>query len=146
MAGVLEPFHHPGILLIRKSFRPRHDPDVSSVRHSDDGGLVVWREIADQKGRLERPNKLHAPLGVGFPIVDESPRPIGFQRAVETALVEGERSRDGAIRRERVILNRIVSLGFNESWDVSDDIPVAHEFFQIHFSGDGLQGRQIRRR
>jgi hypothetical protein len=54
-------------------------------------------QVDDPVFDADGPNELHAPDGVGLPVLDESPQRVGFERPLKTALVETESRFDGAV-------------------------------------------------
>lgn len=122
-----------------EGFASRHDPGVFAVGNADDGGLVVIVQVHDEVGGLEGPDEAHAPLGARLAVVDEAARAIGFQGAVEAVLVEGVGGGDGAVLGEAVGFDAVVGFIFDEGGDVGDDIPVAHETFEVDWAVEGAQ-------
>ena len=137
MAVIDQPLYELLITSFRKGFGTGHDPDIPTVRHADDGGLIGIVEIGDEVGSFEGPDELHAPFGIGLEVVDEAARVVGFERSGEIACIEDVGRRNRAIGVELVTLDTIKGVVLDEGGNMCDDVPVAHEAIQIHPSVDG---------
>ena len=137
MAVIGQPLHEFLIAFLRNGFGTGHDPDVTTVGHTDDGRLVGIVEIGNEVGGLEGPNKLHTPLGIGLLVVDEAARVVGLEGACEIAGVEHVGGRNRAIGVELVTFDAIEGIVFDEGGNMCDDIPVTHEAIQINPSING---------
>ena len=132
VAVIDEPFYKFVIPSLRKSFGTGHDPDILTIRYTDDGGFVGVIEISNQVGGFEGPDELHTPLGVGLVVMDEAAGVVGLEGSGEIAGVEHVGGRDRAIGVELVTFDAIEGVVFDEGGNMCDDIPVTHEAIQIN--------------
>ena len=137
VAVIDQPLDELIITNLRKGFGTGHDPDVSTIRHTDDSGFIGIVEIRDEVGGFEGPDELHTPLGIGLQVVDEAARVVGFERSGEIACVEHVGGRNRAIGVELVTFDTIKGIVLDEGGNMCDDVPVTHEAIQIHPSVDG---------
>ena len=136
VAVIDEPFYEFFVAGLRKGFGTSHDPDITTVRDTDDSRLIGIVEISDEVGSLKRPNKLHTPLGISLVIIDEATWVVSLEGPGEIALVKHVGGRNCAIGVELVTFDTIKGVVFDEGGDVCDDVPVAHETIQINPSVD----------
>jgi len=127
VAVIDEPLDELIITSLRKGFGTGHDPDIPTVRYTYDGGLIGIVQIGDEVGGFEGPNELHTPFGIGFEVMDEAARVVGFEGAGEIACVEDVGRRNRAIRVELVTFDTIKGIIFDEGGNMCDDVPVTHE-------------------
>ena len=132
MAVIDEPFYKFLIFRFWKSFGAGHDPDILTIRYTDDCGLVGIVEVRNQVGGFEGPDELHTPFGISFEVMDEAARVVGFEGSGEIAGVENVSGRDRAIGVELVTFDTIEGVVLDESGNMCDDIPVTHEAIQIN--------------
>ena len=132
MAVIDEPFYKFVVLSFRNGFGTGHDPDILTIRHTDDGGLVGIVEIGNQVGGFEGPDELHTPFGISLEVMDEAARVVGLEGSGEIACVEHVSGRDRAIRIELVTFDAIEGVVLDEGGNMCDDIPVTHEAIQIN--------------
>ena len=132
VAVISEPFYEFIIFGLGNGFGTGHDPGISTVRHTDDGGLVGIVEIGDEVGGFEGPDELHTPLGISFVVMDEAARVVCLEGSGEIAGVEHVGGRDRAIGIELVTFDTIEGVVFDEGGNMCDDIPVTHEAIQIN--------------
>ena len=137
MVVIDEPFYKFVVLSFWDGFGAGHDPDILTIRYTDDGRLVGIVEIGNEVGGLEGPNKLHTPLGIGLEVMDEAARVVGLEGSGEIACVEHVGGRDRAIRVELVTLDTIEGVVFDEGGNMCDDIPVTHEAVEVDAPVDG---------
>lgn len=116
-----------------------HDPEVAATGDADEGGLVGVVEVGDEKGGFEGPEELHAPIGVGFTVVDKPGGSVGFKGAFGGAAAEGEGGGDGAVGIKGVRLDGVDGVAFDPSGDVGQDIPIAHEAREVDVKIHGLE-------
>ena len=89
-------------------------------------------EIENVIRQRNRPEELHAPLGVGF-LVHHPCDPVHhFLRTVKAALPVTENVVHLSIRPHAVGVLRIVGVPLQPVRDVPDDPPIPHESRQIH--------------
>ena len=129
VAVIDQPFHELIITSFRNGFGTGHDPDITTVGHTDDGGLIGIVEIGDEVGGLEWPDELHAPFGIGLEVMDEAARVVGFKRSGEITGVEHVGRRNRAIGVELVTFYTIKGIVLDEGGNMCDDVPVTHETF-----------------
>ena len=122
---------------LRNGFGTGHDPDVTTVGHTDDRGLVGFVEIGDEVGGLKGPDKLHTPLGISLVVVHEAARVVCLERPGEIALVENVSGRNRAIGVQLVTFDTIEGVVFDESGNMCDDMPVPHKAVEVDASVDG---------
>ena len=137
MAVIDEPFYEFFISRLRNGFGTGHDPNIPTVRHTDDGGLVGIVEIGNQVGGFEGPDELHTPFGISLLVMNEAARVVGLEGSGEIACVENVSGRNRAIGVELVTFDTIKGVVLDESGNVCDDIPVTHEAIQINPSING---------
>ena len=137
VAVIDQPFHELIITSLWKGFGAGHNPDISTIRHADNRGLIGVVEIRDEVGGFKRPDELHTPLGIGLVVVDEAARVVGFERSGEITGVEHVGRRNRAIGVELVTFDTIEGVVFDEGGNMCDDVPVAHEAIQINPSVNG---------
>ena len=136
VAVIDEPFYEFFVTSLWKGFGTSHDPDITTVRHTDDRRLIGIIEISDEVGGLKRPNKLHTPLGIGLVVIDEAAWVVGLEGSGEIALVENISRRNRAIGVELVTFDTIKGIVLDEGGNMCDDVPVTHEAIQINPSVD----------
>ena len=132
VAVIDEPFYEFIISSLRNGFGAGHDPDILTIRHTDDGRLVGIVEVGDEVGGFEGPDELHTPFGIRLEVMDEAARVVGFEGSGEIAGVEHVSGRNRAIGIELVTFDAIEGVVFDESGNMCDDIPVTHEAIQIN--------------
>ena len=132
VAVIEEPFYKFVIFSFRNGFGTRHDPNIPTVRHTDDGGLVGVIEISNQVGGFEGPDELHTPFGIRLEVMDEAARVVCLEGSSEIAGVENVSGRNRAIGVELVTFDTIEGVVFDEGGNMCDDIPVTHEAIQIN--------------
>ena len=137
MAVIDEPFYKFVIFSFRNGFRTGHDPNIPTVRYTDDGGLVGVIEIGDEVGGFEWPDELHTPLRIGLEVMNEAARVVGFERSGEIASVKNVSGRNRAIGIELVTFDTIEGVVLDEGGNMCDDIPVTHKAIQINPSING---------
>ena len=137
MAVIDQPLDELIITSLRKGFGAGHDPDIPTVRYTDDGGLIGIVEIRDEVGGFEGPDELHTPFGIGLEVMDEAARVVGFERSGEIACIEDVGRRNRAIGVELVTLDAIKGIVLDEGGNMCDDVPVTHETIQINPSVNG---------
>ena len=137
MAVIDQPLYELIITSLRKGFGTGHDPDIPTVRYTDDGGLIGIVQIGDEVGGFEGPDELHTPFGIGLLVVHEAARVVGFERSGEIACIEHVGRRNRAIGVELVTFDTIKGIVLDEGGDVCDDVPVTHETIQINPTVDG---------
>ena len=134
-AGVVAPLREEGedlpVIRLRDRRLAGHDPDVVALGPADHRLRVVLVQVDDQELRLDRPDELHAPLGVVV-AANESAWRVAPLRAVKATLAEGEDGGDGAVRVEAVALDRVVRAALEKGGDVRDHVPVAHVTLEIN--------------
>ncbi len=97
VAVIDEPFYEFFVMGLRKGFGTSHDPDITTVRDTDDSRLIGIVEISDEVGSLKGPDELHTPLGISLVIIDEATWVVSLEGPGEIALVENVSRRNGAI-------------------------------------------------
>ena len=132
VAVISEPFYEFIIFGLGNGFGTGHDPNITTIRHTDDGGLVGVIEISNQVGGFEGPDELHTPLGIRFEVMDEAARVVGLEGSGEIACVEHVSGCNRAIGVELVTFDTIEGVVFDEGGNMCDDIPVTHEAIQIN--------------
>ena len=131
-----EPFYKFVVLSFWDGFGAGHDPDILTIRYTDDGRLVGVIEISNQVGGFEGPDKLHSPFGIGLPIMDEATRVVRFEGSCEIACAKNVGGRNRAISVEFVTFDTIEGVIFDEGGNMCDDIPVTHEAVEVDASVD----------
>ena len=137
VAVIDEPLDEFFVAGLRKGFGTGHDPDVTTIRHTDDSGLVRIVEIGDEVGGLKGPDKLHTPLGISLAVIDEAARVVCLERPGEIACVENVSCRNRAIGVQLVTFDTIKGVVFDEGGNMCDDMPVTHEALEIDAAVDG---------
>ena len=137
VAVIDQPLYELIITSLRKGFGTGHDPDISTIRHADDGGLIGIVEIRDEVGGFEGPDELHTPLGIGLEVMDEAAGVVGLERSSEIACVEHVGRGNRAIGVELVTFDTIKGVVLDEGGNMCDDVPVTHETIQINPSVNG---------
>ena len=132
-----QPLYELIITSLWNCFGTGHDPDIPTVRDTNNGGLIGIVEIGDEVGGFEGPDELHAPFGIGLLVVHEAARVVGFERSGEIACIEHVGGGNRAIGVELVTLDTIKGIVFDEGGNVCDDVPIAHETIQINPSVNG---------
>ena len=137
VAVINEPLHEFFVAGFRNGFGAGHDPDVTTIRHTDDRGLVGFVEIGDEVGGLKGPDKLHTPFGIGLVVIDEAARVVSLERPCEIALVKNVSGRNRAIGVQLVTFDPIEGVVFDEGGNMCNDVPVTHEAVEVDASVDG---------
>jgi len=132
VAVIDQPLYELIITSLRDCFGTGHDPNIPTVRDTNNGGLIGIVEIRDEVGGFERPNKLHTPFGIGLEVMDEAARVVGFKRSGEIACVEDVGGRNCAIGVQLVTFDTIKGVVLDEGGNMCDDIPVTHKAIQIN--------------
>ena len=132
VAVIEEPFYKFVIFSFRNGFGTRHDPNIPTVRHTDDGRFIGIIEIGDEVGGFEGPDELHTPLSISLEVMDEAARVVCLEGSSEIAGVENVSGRNRAIGVELVTFDTIEGVVLDESGNMCDDIPVTHEAIQIN--------------
>ena len=137
VAVIDEPFYEFVVLSFRNGFGAGHDPNVLTIRHTDDGRLVGIVEVGDEVGGFEGPDELHTPFGIGLAVMDEAARVVCLDGSGEIACVENVSGRDRAIGVELVTFDAIEGVVLDERGNMCDDIPVTHEAVEVYASING---------
>ena len=136
VAVIDEPFYEFFVARLWKGFGTSHNPDITTVRDTDDRRLIGIIEISDEVGSLKGPDELHTPLGISLVVIDEAAWVVDLEGSGESALVKRVGGRNRAIGVQFVTFDTIKGVVFDEGGNVCDDIPVAHETIQINPSVD----------
>lgn len=82
------------------------NPGQLAVRITHDAPLIVGIEINDEVRNTQGPDELHAPLSIGFLVMDPGHAVPLLQRCIETATAEKVDVIHAAIGTERVTIQR----------------------------------------
>jgi len=123
--------YQPLVVLGGDTRTASHDPNIVTGVAGNNGLLIIPVNVGNDVLSTNWPDELHSPNGILAIRICASHRVECSRRRVKAAVPISESSLYFTIGRQYVALNCIVSIPFDEGWNVCDDVPVSHEARQV---------------